>query len=83
MAQSPTHQFGQIIGDLVEQSLRGLSCETATIEEAIGFIESYDESALASTFCRYELNVRYSNGDEVRANFASKIDAIRFLSRLR
>jgi hypothetical protein len=63
--------------------LHGNSYQVASLDEAIQFIQSYDESLTALTFCRYELNVRYTNGDEVRATFSSKLEAIRFLDGLR
>lgn len=63
--------------------LHDRSFESATIDDAVRFIETYDESSSASRFCRYEVNVRYTNGDEVRANFASKLEAVRFLTSLR
>jgi hypothetical protein len=63
--------------------LHGCSCQVASLDEAIQFIQSYDESSAALTFCRYEVNVSYTNGDEVRATFSSKLEAIRFLDGLR
>ncbi|MBC7816750.1 MAG: DNA methylase [Planctomycetaceae bacterium] len=64
-------------------ALHDRSFEGTTVDDAIHFIEAYDESSAALRFCRYEVNIRYTNGDEVRATFASKLEAIRFLTGLR
>lgn len=64
-------------------ALHGTPCEARTLAEAIRLIESHDEGADTTQFARYEVDVRYSNGDEVRGAFASKAEAIRFLNSLR
>lgn len=68
---------------LVEQifvlTLSGNSHKFDFIEDAVRFISEYDESKPASDFLRYELNVRYSNGDEIRANYQERERAIEFL----
>jgi hypothetical protein len=64
-------------------ALHGRSCDVTTIEEAIHFIEHYDESGGPTRFVRYEVNVRYTNGDEIRGTFESKTAAIRFLDSVR
>ena len=46
---------------------------------AIAFIDSYDESKPHTPFTRYEVGVRYSNGDEIRGQFEDKATAITFL----
>lgn len=64
-------------------ALHDSSFEAISIDDAIHFIDGYDESSTASRFCRYEVNVRYTNGDEIRASVESKLEAIRFLNGLR
>lgn len=51
--------------------------------EAIAFIESFDESRPDIPFTRYEVGVRYSNGDEIRGQFSDKATAIAFLRGVR
>ncbi|MBI1899847.1 MAG: DNA methylase [Planctomycetia bacterium] len=63
--------------------LHGRDGELASIDEAIDFVNQYDESAAPTAFRRYEINVRYTNGDEVRGTFSTKREAIDFLERLR
>jgi hypothetical protein len=60
-------------------TLSGLSRQLGSIEEAVRFVEEHDEAAPASEFVRYELNVRYTNGDEVRGTFREKSKTIGFL----
>jgi hypothetical protein len=62
--------------------LHGKVFQAGTVDEAIQFIQAYDETSSVSTFCRYELNIRYTNGDEVRATFASRLEAVGFLEGL-
>lgn len=64
-------------------ALHGSTCEAQSINEAISFIEKYDEEATVEGFVRYEVNVRYSNGDEIRGTFETKTDAIKFLATMK
>lgn len=47
------------------------------------FIQRYEELAAVTSFERYELQVRYSNGDEILGAFASKAAAVNFLRSLK
>lgn len=60
-------------------ALSGGSRAFDSIEEAARFVSEYDESISVSGFVRYELNVRYSNGDEIRGAFRRKERCIDFL----
>ena len=59
--------------------LSGASHRFDSIEEAVRFVSEHDRSAPDSVFVRYELNIRYSNGDEIRGTFREKERAIEFL----
>lgn len=59
--------------------LHGKPHETATIDDAVSFVESYQEDALASPVDRYEIQIRYTNGDSILACFHDKHEAVRFL----
>jgi hypothetical protein len=63
-------------------ALHGPSCEVHTVEEALDFIENYDESHAVTGFVRYELNAHYSNGDRITGEFQEKNAAIAFLKGL-
>ncbi len=63
-------------------ALSGIQEAVTSIVDAIRFVEQYDEASAATEFVRYELNVRYSNGDEVRGMFQEKNGAVEFLRSL-
>lgn len=60
--------------------LHGTSFEWQTIEEAITFINAYDEGKNSYPFVRYEIEIVYNNGDVIEAEFGSKKDALEFLA---
>lgn len=62
--------------------LHGSARTLGTVDEAITFIQSFDESKHEMPFVRYEVGVRYSNGDEVRGHFNDKAHAIAFLQQM-
>ena len=59
--------------------LSGPKRQFASLEEAIRFIATHDQTEPVSDFVRYELIVRYSNGDEVQGKFQTKEKAMTFL----
>ncbi len=59
--------------------LHGTIFNAKTIEEAIVFIESYDETHSVEVFERYEVEVRHVNGDFIQADYQSKARVIEFL----
>ena len=63
-------------------TLSGVSRKLDSIQDAVRFVSEHDESVPASGFVRYELNVRYSNGDEIVGAFREKAKAIDFLRSL-
>ncbi len=62
--------------------LYGTPTQVPTVEAAIMFITSLEETIPIGPFIRFELNVRYTNGNEVRGQFHDKETAIEFLKRL-
>ncbi len=50
-----------------------------TVAETVAVIECFDESKPREPFTRYEVGVRYSNGDEIRGQFKDKATALAFL----
>jgi hypothetical protein len=63
--------------------LHGRARTLKNVVDAIRFIESFDESRPDQAFTRYEVGVRFSNGDEIRAQLADKTAAIVFLRGVR
>lgn len=54
-----------------------------TAIKAIAFIESLDEQEPGDPFTRFEVGVRYNNGNEIRGQFSGKVEAVAFLKRVR
>lgn len=71
--------LGRCVKCIFVLTLSGTSHRFDRIDDAISFIAGYDQAEPASDFVRYELNVRYSNGDEIRASFATRDNAVEFL----
>jgi hypothetical protein len=64
-------------------ALHGSTVEVVTVADAINFIEKYDEKQTVGGFVRYEVNVRYSNGDKITGEFEDKTTAVVFLRGIR
>jgi hypothetical protein len=63
--------------------LHGASRECASVEEAIAFIEGYRETDRSHPVVRYEVEIRYNNGDDIEGRFGDKQTAIAFLRSYR
>lgn len=59
--------------------LSGESHSFDNLEEAIDYIESVDEEQNSGPVMRYEVQIRYDNGDEITGEFGNKKNAIGFL----
>ena len=60
--------------------LHGNAFQVATVPEAISFIEGYADAARASLpVVRYEIEVRYNNGNVIEGKFGDKDSAVEFL----
>ena len=59
--------------------LHGNSFEVKTVNDAVRFIESYVENIAPRKFERYEIQIRFTNGNEIIGKFNDKISAIEFL----
>jgi hypothetical protein len=60
--------------------LHGKVIEFSSIEEALASIEGFDQDASVSEFVRYEIEVRYHNGNKLHGTFKDKEAAIEFLT---
>lgn len=74
--------LGRRITRIAVLALSGTTFQFQTVREAIGFIEKHDESTPPSGFHHYELDVRYSNGRELRGRFPNKQDCVDYLQSL-
>jgi hypothetical protein len=60
--------------------IHGATFNFSSIEEALNFIESYDESNSDSVqFLRYGVEVHYNNGENVKGEFLSKQTVMQFM----
>jgi hypothetical protein len=59
----------------------GEAIDVSSIEAAVIAIDNIDETSGGGQFARYEVDVRYSNGSEIRGTFKSKGEAKEFLMR--
>jgi len=59
--------------------LHGSAAELPNVEDAIKFIQRYTEKGGQQPIQRYEIRIRYNNGDSVEATFRDKRDAVAFL----
>jgi hypothetical protein len=60
--------------------LHGIAVTASTVEGAIEGVEMYDETTPAARpLDRYEIQIRYNNGDAINAVYSGKADAIDFL----
>lgn len=59
--------------------LHGVTRQWDSIEQAIEFVELYREVDAAQPFVRYEVELHYSNGDELRARFGDKATVLAHL----
>ncbi len=70
------------VSEIFLLTLSGTSRRFVTVHDAIRFMSSYDERTPQDTFVRYELNIRHTNGDEVRCNFRERARVVEFLTSL-
>ena len=75
--------LGRFVQEIFVLTLSGTSRRFDCIDDAIRFIANHDQAEPVLDFVRYELNVRYSNGDEIRANFDTRENAVVFLRSFR
>jgi hypothetical protein len=59
--------------------LHGNARDLPNVADAIKFIEGYAEKVSKLPIQRYEIRIRYNNGDSVEATFREKGDAVTFL----
>ena len=55
--------------------------ECSSVEEAITFLSSYESSSVPQAVYKYEIQIRYSSGDKITAEFTEKTAALDFLKR--
>ena len=80
LAQALTNSLGTTISQVIVIPIHGIAHVVASIIDAVEYIMRYDEEGGQSIpVLRYEITVRYSNGDEYTMKCANKTKAIQFL----
>jgi hypothetical protein len=59
--------------------LHGRARDCITIPEAVAYIDRYDETAATGPLVKYEILIRYDNGDKIDGEFHDKAAAVEFL----
>ena len=71
--------LGRYIESVLVLPLTGTAQRFDKINDAVRFISQHKLSTPSSEFVRYEILVRYSNGDQIQGSFQEKAGAIEFL----
>ncbi len=74
------HSFSRLVQGVTVTVLHGLPEPKATIKEAIEYFHNYLETQPSiAPASKYEIDIRYNNGDIIHAIFHRKAEAIEFL----
>ncbi|MFH7029235.1 MAG: hypothetical protein ACHBN1_28530 [Heteroscytonema crispum UTEX LB 1556] len=72
--------FARLVHRVTVIVLHGLSQQIANIDNAIEYIHNYpDTQPTLAPALKYEIDIRYNNGDLIHAIFQNKLEAIKFL----
>ena len=63
--------------------LNGHELYAASISEALVLLQGHDESSPQTQFVRYEIQIRFMNGNQITGKFNERISAIAFLEQYR
>lgn len=61
--------------------LHGRETECSSVTEAIAFLTSYESASVQGPVYKYEIHIRYNNGDKIMAEFTEKAAAVDFLRK--
>jgi hypothetical protein len=64
---------------IVILALHGQSFEVTTVDDAVSFIEKYSDDGASKPLDRYEIDVRYNNGNIISGKFDDKESVVEFL----
>jgi hypothetical protein len=69
------------IEKIVVIPLHGREAECSSVAEAIAFLSSYEFASVQGKVYKYEIQIRYNNGDKITAEFTEKTAALDFLKK--
>lgn len=61
--------------------LHGRESEHSSVGDAIAFLSAYDSTTVQGKVYKYEIHIRYNNGDKILADFVDKAAAVEFLMK--
>ena len=64
---------------IVVLPLHGSACELTTVDQAIAFVEDYKMGGTPAPILRYEIEIRFNNGNRYTAALSDKASALQFL----
>ncbi len=74
------HSFSRQVQGVTVTVLHGLRQQISTIEQAIEYVQNYiDTQTSIAPALKYEIDIRYNNGDVIHAIFQQNTQAINFL----
>lgn len=72
--------FTRAVQHIIIVVLHGIAEQVTRINDAIEYIQNYqDNQPTNAPALKYEIDIRYNNGDKINATFQTKIEAIKFL----
>ncbi|AMV26480.1 hypothetical protein VT84_18925 [Gemmata sp. SH-PL17] len=60
--------------------LHGSAKDCVSVASAIAYVEKYDEAAPTGPLVKYEVTIRYDNGDKIEGQFQDRATTIEFLT---
>lgn len=60
--------------------LHGIAFEQDSLLKAIDFVENYRETGIDTPVLKFEIEIRYCNGDKIQATISNKDDVLTFLN---
>lgn len=73
--------ISRVVSQVIVLPIHGASTSLLSISDAITYINNYSETSCNATILRYELKIRYNNGDEITMICSDKRNAIQFLNQ--
>ncbi len=77
--QCLSRALDRVVDEILVVPLVGSDHQFRSIVEALDFVNGNDESGRGGVFKKYEVIVRYSNGEEINATFSDKKEVRKFL----
>jgi hypothetical protein len=69
------------IEKIVVIPLHGREAECSSVAEAIAFLSFYESASVQGKVYKFEIQIRYNNGDKITAEFTEKTAALDFLKK--